>query len=210
MATDTGTNPPTAPYVSLDRIAGTTIVVMTIEAAFGFASAFYPLIDFGGGVSIVLSLVNLILFLIWFHRADKNLSALGATELRFTPGWAVAWWFIPIFFFWKPYQVTVEIMKSSDPTVGKTDSATRKAMERPNLILIWWIYSFFGAAISAGVAFGFAQETPWGDRDTSFVPSLVSAVVGAIGTWLVILVIREITKRQRTKIELMRSGGNAI
>lgn len=58
--------------------------------------------------------------------------------MQFTPRWAIIWWFIPILNLWKPYQVTVEIIKSSDPTVGRTDSTMRGSLKEtylgPNLV----------------------------------------------------------------------------
>ena len=207
MAVDAGTSPTTPSYTLVDIIAGIIIILLIIETAISFVTPYYDTLQL---VTIPLSIFTLILFLIWFYRAYRNLPALGATELRFTPRWAVIWWFIPIFNFWKPYQVTVEIMKSSDSTVGRTDSATRKLMDRPNLVLIWWIYSFVAVAISFGALYwlGLGRLSNASIVESSFVdlPSLVVSVSGAIGTGLVILVIREITKRQTHKIELMRSG----
>jgi len=207
LAVDAGTSPTTPSYTLVDIIAGIIIILLIIETAISFVTPYYDTLQL---VTIPLSIFTLILFLIWFYRAYRNLPALGATELRFTPRWAVIWWFIPIFNFWKPYQVTVEIMKSSDSTVGRTDSATRKLMDRPNLVLIWWIYSFVAVAISFGALYwlGLGRLSNASIVESSFVdlPSLVVSVSGAIGTGLVILVIREITKRQTHKIELMRSG----
>lgn len=37
-----------------------------------------------------------ILFLMWKHRASKNLAPLGVSNQRFSPRWAVAYYFIPI------------------------------------------------------------------------------------------------------------------
>ena len=35
-----------------------------------------------------------IAFLVWIHRAYRNLPAVGATGLKFTPAQAVWWWFV--------------------------------------------------------------------------------------------------------------------
>ena len=34
-----------------------------------------------------------ILVLVWIHRANHNARQLGAADMRFTPGWAVGWYF---------------------------------------------------------------------------------------------------------------------
>ena len=47
------------------------------------------------------------------HRANYNARQLGAADMRFTPGWAVGWHFIPIAWFWKPYQAMTEIWRAS-------------------------------------------------------------------------------------------------
>ena len=39
--------------------------------------------------------------------------ALGSPGLRFTPGWAVGWYFVPIANLWKPYQAMKEIWRAS-------------------------------------------------------------------------------------------------
>ena len=32
----------------------------------------------------------------WIYRANANVRALGAKDMKFTPGWAVGWYFVPI------------------------------------------------------------------------------------------------------------------
>lgn len=54
-----------------------------------------------------------ILVLTWIHRVNQNARQLGATDMHFTPGWAVGWYFVPIAWFWKPYQAMTEIWRAS-------------------------------------------------------------------------------------------------
>ncbi len=78
-----------------------------------------------GVAQIVLSFVSSIVFLVWIYRSNKNLRSLSAGSLRFTPGWAVGWFFIPIMDLFRPYQVVKEIYKESDPGIGMMDSVSR-------------------------------------------------------------------------------------
>lgn len=195
-------------YAPVDGIAKVLVIVLIIQAAAGLVGIYFAVVE---TVNTLPAIVSFVLFLIWFHRAYKNLPSLGASELRFTPRWAVIWWFIPILNFWKPYQVTVEIMKSSDPIAGKTDSEARKRMKRPNLILIWWVFQYITlvVAIAAGISNALSQMP--GSINSSGTPDLFSLTLGvmvAIDIWLTILVIREISKRQSRKIEIIRSGGS--
>jgi hypothetical protein len=194
VTANAGTSPSSPPYISIDGIARVLIVMMIVGTAIGIVSAYYTFLDIAAYIS---SAIEVILFLLWFYRAHRNLPALEATELRFTPRWAIIWWFIPILNFWKPYQVTLEIIKSSDPSVGATDSSTRRALMRPSLVLMWWVYTFIAIAIAIGLGLG---GGPLGFTTT------VSGVSASISTMLTILVIREITKRQTQKIGLVHSG----
>ncbi|MEM9429901.1 MAG: DUF4328 domain-containing protein [Pseudomonadota bacterium] len=51
----------------------------------------------------VLALAASVWFLIWTFRAFRLAAEAmpGATDV--TPGWAVGWYFVPIWFLWKPY-----------------------------------------------------------------------------------------------------------
>ena len=194
MAENTGTGP-SYPYASLSGIARILIIVMIIGVPLGVLSRFFDPLEIPSYLAIG---TQVILFLIWFYRAHRNLPALAATELAFTHAWAIIWWFIPILNFWKPYQVTVEIVKSSDPSVGRTDASIRSALPLPHLVIIRWMYVFIGGAIAIGIAFG---GGPLEFRAT------VSGINDVITTFLGIFLILEITKRQTKKIALIHSGG---
>jgi hypothetical protein len=195
MTPNADISPSSPRYAPIDGIARVTIVIMIVGVPVGVVSRFFGPLEI---VSYLIVAVQVILLLIWFYRAYRNLQALGATELQFTPRWAIIWWFVPILNFWKPYQITVEIIKSSDPSIGSTNSSDRSSLLEPPLVLIWWIYVFIGMAIAIGVALG---SGPLAFRAT------VSGVNDSISTLLAILLIREITKRQAKKIAVLRSGG---
>lgn len=74
------------------------------EAAIGFGQT-------------ALYILAAILFLIWIHRSYKNLTSLNVSGLRFSPGWAVGWFFVPVMSLFRPYQVTSEIYRASTPHV---------------------------------------------------------------------------------------------
>jgi Domain of unknown function (DUF4328) len=55
-----------------------------------------------GVMQIILLVVTGILFLRWVFRANESARLLGALEMKFTPGWAVGWYFVPLANLWKP------------------------------------------------------------------------------------------------------------
>lgn len=68
---------------------------------------------FQAGVTIT----TIILFVKWIYRASFNARALGAQNMKFTPGWSVGYYFIPFLNLWRPYQAMKEIWKASkNPT----------------------------------------------------------------------------------------------
>ena len=67
------------------------------------------------GTSCCSSWCPAIAWCVWQHRAHANLWAFARSGLRFTPGWAVGWWFVPIASLWKPFEAVRELWKASDP-----------------------------------------------------------------------------------------------
>jgi hypothetical protein len=82
-----------------------------------------------GFIQLVLYIVLAIVFLRWIYRANKNLHILSSWRMRFTPGWAVGWYFIPIANLFKPYQAMKEIWQVShcDDDPG-----------HHRLVILWW------------------------------------------------------------------------
>jgi len=81
-----------------------------------------------------LWIVTGIVFLTWIHRANRNARALGAQDMRFTPGWAVGWYFVPIMSLWKPFQAMREIWQAS------VAPGNWQAVQTPSLLGWWWAF----------------------------------------------------------------------
>jgi len=127
-----------------------------------------------------------------------NLRALGAAQLKYTPGWAVAWWFIPIANIVMPYLTMRELYKASDPAAGSVDWATRGGA---GLLGMWW-----AARLITQVLFQIGTAI-----DIRSVPALraeawffLLANMSFAGlSVLAILVVRAVDSRQSQKRERM-------
>jgi hypothetical protein len=85
------------------------------------------------GMVMLLYWVTAIVYARWLFLAHRNLPALGAENLRFRPGWALGWFFIPLANLWKPCQAMSDLMRASkDPRHWHLD-------ETPPLVISWWI-----------------------------------------------------------------------
>ncbi|MGH9089026.1 MAG: DUF4328 domain-containing protein, partial [Acidimicrobiales bacterium] len=56
-----------------------------------------------------------VLFLVWQHRAAKAARWLGLPG-RHTPGWGIAFWFVPVANFWCPYQALRDCLPPGHPS----------------------------------------------------------------------------------------------
>ena len=100
---------------------------------------------------IVLLLATSVVVLVWIYGANRNAHSLGAAGMRFTPGWAVGWYFIPIFNLWKPYQAMKEIWKASaDP--GNWHAQLRSPL------LPWWWFIWIVSCIVANAMFRYTLK----------------------------------------------------
>jgi hypothetical protein len=80
-------------------------------------------------------LATIIVFCIWIYRSNKVARQLGAADMKFTPGWAVGWYFIPFANLWMPYKAMKEIWAATkNPADWKN--------ERRGAILPWWWFLF--------------------------------------------------------------------
>lgn len=141
----------------------------------------------GAWVADGVLLVTAIVWLVWQHRAQKNLEGLGATRLRFTPGWAVGWWFVPLANLLKPFQTMRELWKASGDPYGWQTRTTSP-------LLGWWWGLYLGAqaliVIFAGVRDEAASDADLLAADWWAIAALAvriaAATVAALLLWAVV------------------------
>ena len=84
-----------------------------------------------------------ILWLIWQHRVTANLWARRVPGLRFTPGWAVGWWFVPVAWWWQPFRAVRELSRHA----GRAAPNGLPAV--PDGILAGWWTTYLGSQLVA-------------------------------------------------------------
>jgi len=96
-------------------------------------------------IELVLWIVLTIVFLQWIYRTNKNLHVLSSWSMRFTPGWAIGWYFIPIANLFKPYQAMKEIWQVSH----------REANGNHMLLNWWWFLWIVSGVLNISGIVGF-------------------------------------------------------
>jgi hypothetical protein len=145
------------------------------------------LIILGAAISVTATVV----FFYWFYRAYKNLKALGANKLKFTPAGVIINFFIPIVCLWRPYSAAKEIWNNSDPNGLLSTEQEHHWVQTSEIVRFWWITSLIAAflVILASVGFVIINALP----DILIIASEI----------LLILLVKEIGSRQETKNLMM-------
>jgi len=142
-------------------------------------------------MELFLFAVTSVLALKWIHRANFNARQLGAEGMRFTPGWAVGSFFIPVVNLWKPYQAMKEIWKAS------SSPSNWQGAPSGALLGIWWFLWILSAFANYAVLRFF-----WaiGERIQDFIAAnALAAVMGVLEIPLTVsflILVKKIHKMQ--------------
>jgi len=85
------------------------------------------------GLAIVTTMV---MFVIWFHRARRNVDAFAGPGQPLSTGWAIGGWLCPVVNLWFPLMIAHGIWKASDPRAPMRGGATPG---RHPLLWAWWL-----------------------------------------------------------------------
>lgn len=105
----------------------------------------------------VVGVVAMSAFFTWLYHANRSLRALGQGNLRFTPGWAVGGWFIPVLNLVRPFQILNELFV----TVCDNANSDVPPQRRSLLAVAWWT-SWLGTgvvALACGVLMGLSAKS---------------------------------------------------
>jgi hypothetical protein len=144
-------------------------------------------LDLAQGLPALLSLgalvATIVAFCMWLHRLYRNLPALGATGLRYSPGWAAGAWFVPILNLWRPYQIVREVWQRTAPAGQGWD-----------LLKLWW-----GLWLVSNYVGNFVFRQDFVSGAASDALDAASNVVDALAAIAAVLIVMRLTAWQRQK-----------
>ncbi len=129
----------------------------------------------------------------WIHRAHTNLIDAGHSDLEFSPGWAVGWYFIPIANLFKPFQAMKELWNTS---FGLSNDFGGEA---PFDIKAWWGCWILGNIIG-WQSTRLSLNDDAGAYQISLIMGVVSSILSIAAAYYLIGMIREITNVQEQEI----------
>lgn len=112
-----------------------------------------------------------IAFLKWVYRASRNSHGFHAVGLKHSPRWAVTSYFIPVLWFWVPFQAMKEVWQvSRDPENWRA--------QRAPACLYWWWTLWIAGGVAAGASLALSEEEVWTTWAASLVMDLLDIALG--------------------------------
>jgi hypothetical protein len=226
-------SPATDPFRSLRTLGSWLIGLLGLNAALDVVAAISDISYLGlidrwrqGLVSIVevasadsrqatLALLHELVFvataivlIVWFRRAYRNLGPLGASWVRFKPGWATGGWFVPIFNAVRPKEIANDIWRVSDPDLPT--SLDGPALGRPvaPVVDLWWLAFIVRAALGRAT---FRVQSETLDQLASATRlNLVVDVWDILLSALAIVVVKQVTDRQELRWQRVSTARPAV
>lgn len=175
----------------------TTAISWALGGAAGDASNMGALMAAGllGLLQSGVSLFTIVVFLVWINNAAKNVRTFGHDGLRFTPGWAVGWWFIPIASMWMPFLALREIWRASEPeSVGRGPGAWMTTRVPP-IFGVWWATYLLAGFVGAFAALPMLLN-PGSAAGTAPAISMVSHAFNAVAAITIVVIVRSLARNQ--------------
>jgi hypothetical protein len=120
-----------------------------------------------------------VIFLIWIYQACANVRQLSERPMKYTPGWAIGWYFIPIANLYKPYEAMKEIFEMSN--------TSRFGRSKPSGIVgVWWMLWILSGAFGTIAA---RYYTHAGNLESAKTAALLSMFGNGLDIVLAIVAI---------------------
>ena len=138
------------------------------------STEYIEIIDGLFGIGFVAGIV---FYCIWKYRCACNARYFYGGPLRFSPGWCVGYYFIPILFYFRPYQAMKDLYEKTYLIFGVKSPTP--------LLLTWWLFWIF-RSFSERIA------TKTENSEAFFFSSGFSLISTLLALW----VIFTLTRRQ--------------
>jgi len=151
-------------------------------------------------LQVALGITYIVLFLVWFYRAYKNLHVAGVDGLAHKAGWAPGSFFVPIMNVVRPYRIMKEISSGSSFLLRGVKASSWKQVEPSRLIAWWWGLFLFTAALGrfASRLTLRAEELP--QIITAARVEIISDIADIPAYLVTLLLVRSITLTQQAAL----------
>lgn len=141
------------------------------------------------GAEGLLFLVSGFLFLKWVYRVVANARTLNPA-MRFTPGWAVGWYFVPLACWFKPFEYFKAAWEISH------NPASPAQVYTPS-VLRWWWGLWIASSLAGNISFRLSMmESSAGMMQASDGFELISDALGIPLILLLVRIVRRLSDRQ--------------
>jgi hypothetical protein len=144
-----------------------------------------------GLLQLALTVACAVVFIRWLYAAYRNLEVVAPAEKRYSPGWAIGSWFVPIMNLFRPKQMVNDVWRA-----GGRDSDDA----RPGLLLLaWWLLWVISSFVVNIAGRSYMDAATPEELRTGSITFLVGDTMQAICAVLAILVVRRGTERLDAK-----------
>jgi hypothetical protein len=149
----------------------------------------------GGAALLATFVVSTILWLLWFHRAYRNVESFGSVAMRFGTGWAVGGWFVPILNWFRPKQIANDIWRGTDPKPSP-------GWSRPPVAALvhWWWAAWLVANLLGNLSFRLINDARTLDAErTAVAVDIAAGISFVVAGVLALRFVRAVTEREAAR-----------
>jgi hypothetical protein len=146
-------------------------------------------------LAVLALLAAATVFLTWLWRARVNAERLCRAQHRWSRGWTIGAWFVPVVNLWFPRQVVDDIWRTSKPGVPK-DTYRVDGLEPSPLVRAWWYTMLVNVLVVLVLRAETRGEVTLDVLKAAALYGTVSTLVLLVGATLLSQVIRRITHWQ--------------
>jgi hypothetical protein len=144
-----------------------------------------------GLVQLALIVAGAVFFIRWMYAAYRNLDVVAPAERRYSAGWAIGSWFVPIMNLFRPKQMINDIWRAG----GRDTSDAQPGF----LLLGWWLLWLLSSFIVNFAARSYINADTAEQAKTGSILYFISDAMAVVCAILAILVVRKGTDRLDAK-----------
>ena len=149
---------------------------------------FYGLVGLG---YLVAYLTTAVAFLMWMHSMSKNAHGFAPQQMRYSPGWTVGYFFIPILNLFRPFQAMKDIWNAS------AERADAGSTQNDQILGIWWTLWLIGNVLGQVTFRTSLNADTTEELEIATFVSIASDIVGIFLCIVAIRMVRRLTAMQQ-------------